>query len=156
MKQYKHKTVNATAELCSDGYWYLIKYFDKDGDETTRFSIPKYLIENTNDWEEIKPEPKYKVGDWVKTNCNKVGKITGLNGTGMESIFVEGTGWIYESQIKCKVKPKKLWFNVYEDSEGYYIGRNYLYESEKENSEYLKTGNFLSTHSITIYEEVEE
>ncbi len=60
MKKFKHKKINATAELCSDEYWYLIKYFDENENEINRFSIPKSLIENTNDWEEI-TEPQEKV-----------------------------------------------------------------------------------------------
>ena len=59
-KKYKHKKENATAELCSDEYWYLIKFFDKNDNEINRFSIPKSLIENTNDWELIE-EPQEKV-----------------------------------------------------------------------------------------------
>ena len=65
-KKYKHKKENATAELCSDEYWYLIKFFDKNDNEINRFSIPKSLIENTNDWELIE-EPKEKVvKGWVE------------------------------------------------------------------------------------------
>jgi hypothetical protein len=153
MKQYKHKQTGWIAfKRCDNEYNIYTKA------ENFLFQTAKELIENTNDWEEVKPEPKYEVGDWVKYRNGKEKEEIGCIKT-VESeydICIYGVGYISVSQIKCKVKPKKLWFNVYEDSEGYYIGRNYLYESEKENSEYLKTGNFLSTHSITIYEEVEE
>lgn len=134
------------------GDLFALDYDCYKADESTK-CLNKDFVENNPDiFEKVEEKPKYEFGDWVKTNCNKVGKITGLNGTGMESIFVEGTGWIYESQIKCKVKPVKLQFGLCKNKMGYYIPQTYF----DVNTSILNNPDYHSTHSITIYEEVEE
>ena len=55
MKRYKHKTTGDIAELEFDIRYYLIK---------NEVHIPSRLIENSNDWEEIK-EPLFVTEDGV-------------------------------------------------------------------------------------------
>jgi hypothetical protein len=147
MKQYKHKQTGRIAKQFQDTGWYNIIL-----DDGSTHPLMGYFIENTNDWEEIKPEPKYKVEDWVKTIDGKIGIIINTAKGNYENIFIEGVGWTHDSQIKCKVKPVKLQFGLCKNKMGYYIPQTYF----DVNTSILNNPDYHSTHSITIYEEVEE
>jgi hypothetical protein len=155
MKQYKHKQTGWIAfKRCDNEYNIYTKA------ENFLFQTAKELIENTNDWEEIKPEPKYKVEDWVKDKDNIIGKIIKILYSDVECKQVNydivriGGELItrLESQIKCKVKPVKLQFGLCKNKMGYYIPQTYFYV----NTSTLNNSDYHSTHSITVYEEVED
>jgi hypothetical protein len=64
--------------------------------------------------------------------------------------FIENTNdW---EEIKCKVKPVKLQFGLCKNKMGYYIPQTYF----DVNTSILNNPDYHSTHSITIYEEVED
>jgi hypothetical protein len=155
MKQYKHKQTGRIAKQFQDTGWYNIIL--NDG---STHPLIGYFIENTNDWEEIKPEPKYKVEDWVKDKNNIIGKIIKILYSDVECKQVNydivriGGELItrLESQIKCKVKPVKLQFGLCKNKMGYYVPQTYF----DVNTSILNNSDYHSTHSITIYEEVEE
>lgn len=127
-------------------------------DSSNRFFRKDFVENNPDIFEKVEEEPKYEVGDWVKLNDNNYVVQIDLIGNNDEILLKfsgDKVSWVHESQIKCKVKPVTLWGNIYK-VEGIYE-TPYLHLSEEGAKMRIdKTRNYISTHSITIYEEVEE
>ena len=160
MKKYKHKKTGFIAELASHGNDYNVVL---DGEIQGTF--PKWAVENSNDWEEVKSEyPKilefsdgfnkyYKKSDDGKFTINlqydysehDLLKRTDLNITKIQTS--ENDIWTIGDEVKykgeCHYKPFKIDNFFYNEKEGVFLARSTSFSLGEDVMEIIKTKHFL-------------
>lgn len=93
MKKYKHKIIaGVTAEFSDRAGMYFIDYPKlKDKFDNSMFLI-KELVENSNEWEEIKEEPNYLITAFRDLRQSSLGSLYKLGSNGVYSTCARSIG----------------------------------------------------------------
>lgn len=99
MKQYKHKITGNIATETSSGKNYKVS-------NPQNFTIPRWIVEDSNDWEKIK-EKEYEILEFKQINCNNIYFKLIPGTTNYKSypidIRVDPDNWPLESLINSSV-----------------------------------------------------